>query len=273
MKLENIMIDNDNSRFVYKLDLIELEWEEKYKTAGPDEKENYNFSRFFFIKFFSNDQKVVEEYIVTDTKENEDKIEIVFKRDRLLWTKWEFSRIQSILPLEYDDIRVERNKLLYDIFIENADLKITKATAWEGKDYKWYFSSQYMLSTSDHYFTGVKIKLYDGIKGDEKFLFWDSEIHISGKVQLQDFTENIENMFQDMNLYTWIYNDIHSLYPSVWIQIQYNIYNKKMTFKFDSGEKTFTILVSEGKLERVYKGTYKVLSESVNTSELTKYIK
>jgi len=46
-----------------------------------------------------------------------------------------------------------------------------------------------------------------------------------------------------------------------------------MTFKFDSGEKTFTILVSEGKLERVYKGTYKVLSESVNTSELTKYIK
>ena len=271
MKLQNIRIDAKDSRFVYKLDLIESEWEEKHKTGNPEEKEKYDFSLFFFIKFFAEDKKVIEEYVVGDTKVNEDKTEIVFKRDSLLWNKWEFSVVRDTLLLEYEDIRVVRNNLSYDIFLENTDFQ---TIVWEGsgKRYTGYFDSEYILDK--HYFADASIAPYEkNTQADEKLLFWDTKIRINGKIPLQDFSASMKNMFTYMSTYIWIYNDIRPLYPTEAIQIQYNVYNKKMTFKFDSGWKTYTILVSEGKLEKVYKGTYKVLSKPTVASEIQKYIK
>ena len=275
MKLQNIRIDDEESRFVYKLDLIQSDWKEKYATANQQEKSKYNFTRFFYITFFSEDTKVVEEYIIGDTKTNEDKTEIVFKRDRLLWIRWEFSGIKNILLLEYEDIRVERNNLLYDIFIERANMQVV-AQDKEGKErnYNWYFDSEYVLSQSDHYFTDIAFSLYDsGAWNRESFIFWNTKVRMGWKVQLQEFSQNMKDMFTHMEVYKWIYDDIVSLYPTQTVQMQYNIYNKKMSFKFDSEGKTYTILVSEGRLEKIYQGTYKILSQSTDSSELKKYIK
>jgi len=52
-----------------------------------EERDKYDFSRFFIITFFTNDEQNVEIYVDDNTRYNEDKSELIFKRDKLLGSK------------------------------------------------------------------------------------------------------------------------------------------------------------------------------------------
>jgi hypothetical protein len=67
----------------YTLDNIQEDWNEKFKTASQEEKQQFDFSRFFILTFLTLEQR---EVVIFDKayKQEESKAEIVFKRDILL---------------------------------------------------------------------------------------------------------------------------------------------------------------------------------------------
>jgi hypothetical protein len=77
------MIDGVTKPSQYKLSKIKEEWDIKFKIVPEDEKENYDFSRFFILTFFQVNEIDIEEFVTTTTVQ-EDKTEVVFKKDILL---------------------------------------------------------------------------------------------------------------------------------------------------------------------------------------------
>jgi len=119
--IDNIKIDGKNISTSYKLNLIEADWEEKKSNSSQqeDEKTKYDFSYFFSNTFFAQSDNTVEIFEIGETVE-EDKVVVVFKRDKLLGKNGEFSSLQSFLPIDYDSLKVVPNGQVYDISIQNV---------------------------------------------------------------------------------------------------------------------------------------------------------
>ncbi len=272
-RLENLIVDTKPLSFVYKLSIIESEWEKKYETASKDEKNKFDFTRFFLITFSSQGSTEVEEYIVKKPQYNEDKTEVVFKRNKLLWSKGEFNILRNILPLEYNNIRVEKKGRLYNIFIENAEIRVSIMESGNQKEINGIFSWEYVLNTVDHYFTKVSLELYrDKEKDINRRMFWGNSIYIAGKIHLVSFEEEMKKMLSFIASYESIYSIIHSQFSNSSINMQYTLRNNNMSFKFDSQEKKYTIIFANGKVERIYKGTEKLLWEPINISDIVQYL-
>jgi len=84
MLITNITVNGDQKNFQYKLERIEQEWSEKFDTAPEDDKQRYDFTRFFLNTFFQNVSDTGEIFVKDRDSLSEDKTKIVFKRDILL---------------------------------------------------------------------------------------------------------------------------------------------------------------------------------------------
>lgn len=266
-RIQDMSIAKKLSPFVYKLDIIQDEWNEKFSSASIEEKELFDFERFFIITFFTNTINRVEEFDDPIVSPNEDKTEIVFKRDILLGSKWEFSSIQDILPLEYKNIRVKKDNDLYDIFIESAAL-----ATWTTGSYRWVMDAEYVLSDTDHYFENIELRIYSGSETNIQPVFQDTQLQISGRVQLTDFPGRIEAVFRYIDEHISLYQALRNTYWANNIVMQYSSRMWKMTFKFDLQEKKYTILSSWESLESLYKGTQKLTSEAISIEDLENYL-
>lgn len=272
-KIENIVKDGEKSSFVYKLWLIEWLWEEKKKVAIEEERWRYDFSRFFLLTFFADNSTTVEEYIKDDVKLSEDKTEIIFKRDWLLGDKWEFSDLKWFLKIEYNDLKVVKDNLLYDIFINDAELELQISNAWSVMNQVWLLNAQYILNDTDHYFTDIGLRLYrNGKIWEDYILFWWKVFEIQGNVNITDLEKVMENVISPVILYDTLYNSILWTYPNVDIQLVYSVHNQKMSFKFDYEGKKYTILLADNMIEKIYKGTQKLISQPINIVDITDYL-
>jgi hypothetical protein len=56
------------------------------------------------------------------------------------------------------------------------------------------------------------------------------------------------------------------------VGITYSPNTKKITFKFDSGAKKYTITQSGNRIERLYIGTQNMLSTPIEIQKLTQYL-
>gem|GEM_PF-6457093 len=83
-KIDNIILDDKKVSVLYKLDNIEEEWSEKARGVGTDEKNIYDFSRFFLNTFILKEKQEQEIYENDRKIESEDTVIVVFKRDKLL---------------------------------------------------------------------------------------------------------------------------------------------------------------------------------------------
>ena len=266
-KLKNLVINSIPSPYVYSLDPIENRWREQYETASKQEKNQYDFGKFFYITFLQSQSSTVEEFVVEESTWNEDKTEIVFKRDVLLGEKWEFSTIRDIFPIEYDNIELRKKGTLYDIFIQSAPLSPPNAQ-WYNGVLDW----EYVLSESEHYFEKIRFRIYTGAETNIRRIFENAEIQLSGRVQLVDFQDRITEVFEGMKDYETIYNDLENIGVEN-IVMQYSSRNQKMTFKFDLEGKTYSILVENSEIENIYRGTTQLISEPVRISSVEQYLK
>ena len=271
-RLQDISINSISSPFIYKLDNIESEWEERYKTASIEDKENYDFKKFFILTFFSDTNVQVEDFIVQNPQTNEDKTEIVFKRDILLGQKWEFVSIRNILPLEYENISVRKNESLYDIFIESAPLSLW-AIWWLQNKYEAVLDSRYILNSESHYFEGMKIRVYSG-QGTNIFPVFDStQLQVLWRVQLTDFSQRMTEIFTNMDSYSSMYSSLRQTYAAENIIMQFSSRTKKMTFKFDLDSKSYNILMLGDNIESIYSGTTKIATWPIELTKISQYLK
>ncbi len=271
-RIQDISVNSVASPFIYKLDIVESDWEEKYKMASIEEKDLYNFKKFFINTFFAKQTNKVEEFINIEAGPNEDKTEIVFKRDILLGDNGEFSVIKDVLPLEYKNIRVSKNEKLYDIFIEGAPLSLWKLSIWNISNYQAVMDGKYILNKEDHYFENIKLRVYSWTETNIKPVFWSTPIQISGRVSLTDFPWRIEEIFTHISAYSWQYSILNQDYETEGVVMQFSSRTKKMTFKFDLEWKSYNISVSGGNIDSIYRGTQKLTSKQIPFAEIDKYL-
>ncbi len=263
-KIQNISVNNEPLRYSYKLEIIESDWEEKWKTATQDEKQNYEFSRFFLNTFFEKNTRRVEEYIVNKPTEAEDKSEIVFKRDKLVWG--EFVTIRTIAPIEYNHITLKRKGQWYDIAVSWVPLNMS---SWDQSDtYYGRFNADYILSSTDHYFTNMKVLFYsESTYANNTNIFPRSTLQIVWNLDIADFSSQMQKLSQQLPYYKELYTEIWKVFPQTFITIQYTLRNQKTTFKFDSWGKNYTILLNGDTVEKAYKGTQKLISSPVKIND------
>lgn len=271
-KLQNIRINSVASSFVYNLDLIKDQWQEQYTLAAPEEKGSYDFRKFFINTFFTNTWKIIEEFETIVAGPNEDKTEIVFKRDILLGERWEFAVIRDVLPLEYKDIAVSKDGDFYDIFIESAPLSLAWIENLDENLYQAVMDGEYVLSDENHYFEKVELRVYFGSETDIRPVFADTQIQITGRIQLTDLKNRVDEIFWDIAAYVSLYNTLDSDFFAENIVMQYSSRMKKMTFKFDLNEKDYTILASWNTIDSLYRGTKKLIEAPIVSEQLEKYL-
>lgn len=271
-KLKNISINDVKITREYLLDNIKWEWWEKNRTASPQDKNLYEFSRFFILTFLTDDQQQIDIY-EKQIREQEPKAEIVFKRDILLWNSWEFSQLKDFLTIEYEDIRLEKINDGYDIYLSNVDYVINKNSI--DNKVTWRLESGYIFSEIDHTFKNVNIFIAsERVWPNNRAIyeFWWKSISILGDIYILDLEEVLGDLLSNATQMKYIYNTLVTISDSSNVDMTYTVSSEKIRFKFDSQWKTFTIILQDNTVTGVYEGTMKRNDTPITPEEIKNYL-
>jgi hypothetical protein len=207
-RIENFVVDWKEEKYAYKLDNIEVEWEQK-KSEEEDyeKKQNYEFSLFFPNTFRQQRETHKDNYekgtnIITDSR-----AQIVFKKDKLLGPQWEFRSLKWFLDIKYNNINLSVGE--NDVF----DIKIKWATINEGiesetagiENYKIDFDSDYIFTNVDHKFDNIEMYFYEW-KWSEDFFdyyaYYSEPLKISGTIEIVEFKKKMTEILEHM-IYMW----------------------------------------------------------------------
>jgi len=277
-RMTDIIIDTVPQSYEYKLNSKEDIWSERFKTAPEEEKILYDFSRFFLITFFDNNSgSQVDIYTWTTTSSSEDKTEVVFKRDILLWDNGEFKDTRDTLRIEYADISLVKNDTLYDVYITDSELffQSPKLGASEiEKNYNWNFSTQYILNSdiNNRYFTKFESTIYENLNEKKSYLFGWIRISFSWRIKKEDIRDMFYNFSLQIESFKNLYNTISTFANISNISLQYSSNTQKMTYKFEKNGKSYTILFGENQVEQILDGVTKLLSAPISPESLSDYI-
>jgi len=275
-KLKNIFIDGERQTTQYTLDNIQADWAEKFQTAAIWDKDLFDFSRFFLVTFLGSQEREIVTFD-QEIKQQESKAEIVFKRDILLWNNWEFSGVSDFLNIEYDDIGLDQQWNIYNIFLDDVDFVIpsNNLNSNNRNQFVWKFSSQYVLNETDHNFKDISLKLESErkwINNTTLYEFGANSIELVGTIYINDLEEIFKNIFSDVDLYMSVYSNISSNINGENLVIEYTPVNKKTRFKFDYQQKSFTIILQNWEITGIYQGTSKLASSPIKVSEINDYL-
>jgi len=271
-RMKNISIDGRALTTEYTLENIKQDWDEKLRTAIPQEKNLYDFSRFFLLTFLTDEDKWIDVF-EKEIKTQEPKAEIVFKRDILLGNRWEFSQVKSFLDIEYEDISLQKVDNNYDIFLSEVDYDVVIFS--DNERVSWKMNSQYVFSDSDHYFKNIQLFIASeriGLNNTAMYELWLTPISISGNIYLLDMQEVLKTALSHAKEIMYLYDNIYTLKWWQNLSIQYTASSKKTRFKFDSNNKTFTILLQNNIVTGIFDGTIKLNSSSVKVEQVQDYL-
>ena len=242
-RIEKIKINGNESNYSYELDKQKELLDMEYKWAKPEDKDKFDFRNFFTNTFFL-EPSYIKPPVFTDTEVevfDENKSIVIFKRDTLLWEKWEFSSLADMLEIEYKNLIV---KSLEDITLSEVILN----TQLDALKYKWIFTSRYFINSNakDNYFYKrwwIILKIYSYNYGEVSwFMFWWRELKVIWKVYKKDFELTFNEISESYSKIDYILNLITSNFYNLWlIDIQYILKNKIVIFKFENNEKSINI--------------------------------
>ena len=258
-KITNIKIWNKDKVWTYRLDNIKIELDKKLKTIKKD-REQYMFKNFL-LNTFSR-----KEYIDNNNNTEHNDIKIVsedsvirtFKRNKLLWELWDFSKISSIIQINYNDLKVIREWDNYNIYIDWSlfNIKINK-----NETYRWYISSDYNFSNK-HSFINPKLKLIEK-KSEKDLLLWNY-IYIKWEYKVNNIWEGLKEL---LSLYKEIEFIIKNIAQNTYnndINIYYNNENKWLEFKTLYNEKNIYIKVLNNKIISTKYNWNEILENSID---------
>jgi hypothetical protein len=129
--------------------------------------------------------------------EAEDKVISIFKRDKLLWDKGEFSLLKWYLELKYNNVKVTLNNWVYDIKLENAILRTRVNVDGEWIDIIALLNWEYVFNDKDHYFKNINFKFYNFDTFNtwsQEFLFDWKTFYIDKNINIVDFKNEMDNI-------------------------------------------------------------------------------
>ncbi len=254
--ISNIILESDlenKDKFywsMYSLEREQILLEKNQKYAKKGEEDKYDFSYYFRNKFFNsfsnnNTTLVYDEWNLRKWKQGESENLRVFKRDKLLAKNWEFSKINDVLKLNYNDVKINSLK---DIDINNAEVfkKI-----WDNT-YLAKFNSKYFIDKENdkHYFYNpnwIYLNFYSNSWNKSKVMLWWIWIKVDFNINLVDFKNVFNNIFNNLE---WLNKLIYYVnYQIKWTGI--NIEYKKdwyTVLNFEKDWKRFEFYVKNNKI-------------------------
>jgi len=234
-KIEKIIINWQSKTSSYILDDRKERMDERLKWESGENAYLYDFKNFFTLTFnsTSNPSQITEQYRNPEEQEEETKVVVVFKRDTLLWKKWEFYFLKWFLDIDYSDIKVID---LSNIFIKDASLNVLVSnSSSDSRTYNSKFDSSYVINLSKklHYFKDIKLS----ISNNENELFWWAKLNLIWNIDLSSFKTKIETIFKDIDKMNLVFASIDWLVSSV----DYDLTSSKTIFKFEKSGKIIKI--------------------------------
>lgn len=200
-RISDIVKNWEKLTMSYELDNIKYDWDQKYEQATQEEKDKYNFRKFFLNIFFNNTEVKKENFVLDDNPtDTEDRVVSIFKRDKLLWDRWEFSLLKGYLELKYNDIKVTLVNWVYNIKLENIIFKTLIDINWETIQVIWVLNSDYVFNEKDHYFKNISLKFYDANKYNnwkEEFLAGWKIFNVNKNINIIDFKNEMNNILAE----------------------------------------------------------------------------
>jgi hypothetical protein len=235
-KIDEIKIENKVKYWSYKLDDIKLELDDKYKLATLD-KENYNFYNFLINTFW---QKAKENNTSSSSETTkkitvEDTVIKIFKRNKLLWTTWDFSLLKGFLDIKYNDLIVTKeNNWEYSIYIKSS---IFNSELWKDLRYNWTLSSNYDFSKK-HSLINPELKFIDTennltlLKWNNLSIIWEYKVD-KIKIEIKKAMEGIQwlDIIANSINRSLKVNKMNILYKKNLNQYEFNlVYNWKILY-------------------------------------------
>ncbi len=199
-RMDNIFKNWQKLSVSYELDTIKEDLKELFDSANDEERDKFDFKKFFINTFFSDNEVVVNKFVWEQYKQ-EDKIISLFKRDKLFWDLGDFNVLKWFLEINYNDVLVSLVWDKYDTFISKSILRTKVDVLWTSQDIIWILNADYVFSNTDHYFKNIKIKFYDKSYYDnwqEMFLFWWKEFLISRNINTLNFKDEMNKEIQNI---------------------------------------------------------------------------
>ncbi len=269
--ISNIYLDWVKKNSTYSLNLIKEKMDQKFESATNEKEKNTNDFRNFFINTFLYKPNPVTPPTDEDPilpKETTDIM--VFKRDKLLWSRWEFSNILDFAQIRPENIIVNIINQKISIKVRNVKTSSTFNLWNESNTYWTIFDSDYSIAVNEHYFNNAKFKLYKNIKDwnrvTEYYWLWeDKYIVINGNIWIWLFKEYISSLVSYYNYIIFV-NDV--LVKKVG-QIDISVNSSKIVkYSFMYSWKNYEILLLKNSIISIKRDWEKINSSTLDYTEL-----
>ena len=233
--------------------------EELKKSSKNEERIKYDFKNFFIntfnkseiIKVSNNDNNNNNS---KDFLQEEDKIIKTFKRNKLLWEKWDFAMLKGFLDIKYDELKVLLNKEnTYSISIIDSMINTQTNISNIRTSYKIIFNSDYLFYPY-HSFENINLKFIDTNKKENlSYLLFDNKVSINWKIEITNLNKTIATFLHNFNDIQKITKEINNFYktdPNKNL-IEYNALTNNIKFKFNINNKILNINLYSWKITKI----------------------
>lgn len=267
-RIDNIYKNWESLKESYEFDSLKEDLEMLYSNALVEDKPKYDYKNFFLNTFTEKIQKSSEEFVYSSGTIQEDKSIVIFKRDKLLWERWDFTILKWLLDIWYNNISVELDWNKYDIKVE-----WWKYIYSNDKNLIWDFYSNYYFSSSDHYFDSIRIKL-SNVNYNNKltWIFSDNYINIDESINVLDFKDTFPKIIDTILGTKEVYTIINDTFILKDLKISYKESN--ISYNFSNDNKSITIVCSWWKVNKIAVDWNNILNNKIiDYTDLTKYLK
>jgi len=237
-RIENFTVNWEKKNYAYKLDAIKPLWKKRFdEEEDYSKKLSFDFSLFFINTFKEKKQEKIDEYIKKEDRITDSKVELVFKRDRLLWPSWEFRNIKKMITIEYWDIKLSTNEKTQTYDIKIKDALIEKSIQWKSSwqvTYKANFNSDYIFSDDHHKFENILLYFYESRGNDEffdRYTYYEKPLTITWTINITEFKEKTEQILEGMFYMRSLYNVIKTNYSSD-LEMDYDLKTKQFNISY-----------------------------------------
>lgn len=270
--IKEIYIDWVKKNITYSLNLVKEKMDDKYNySSNSDEKNKSDFKNFFINTFLTVKTSSVTIYDNDRPSLPKESTEIlVFKRDKLLKPRWEFTYIQEFTDIKSDNIIVNINNDKIDIKLKGIKSIFTYNLWRESNTYWAYVDSDYYIWNNEHYFSNMKVKLFKNVKNwnkvTENFWLWNwKEVIITWKIWINSYKEYMSSLLGYYNYLVFVHDTLSQKANNIEISVNSS---KMIKYSFDYNWKNYELSLLKSSIVNFKRDWEKIIQSTFNYTDL-----
>ena len=224
------------------MDKIKENLDKEYKTSQSEDRDKYDFSKFFTNNYW--DRKQIVDII--EDKDDIDKVPDVVNEPLSVeilkrWLMWEdapLKSIKKILPISYRYLLVDRinNEYVINVFPTDFNVENPEARNADDRNFNGKFAGIYIYNTKDHYFTDVKIQpIENDNRRGRSFIFGNTVIELIWDVYFSQLETHLVDISTKMQMLEYFYKEILNIYwEDTEIKFSFDIQSKMIILEYEN---------------------------------------